>query len=249
MTLIVVALARQVVIGILAIFITHTKKTYKKYRTGVCSEWMDYLCRCCSCLDNTRPSPGSDNHVLDVSPMVVGKDSVDIDLAGDAFWATVMMEKNGIDDDDIYDVHKAWSLRLMQLEMEDIKAEIELVRLEEQLVKETKRSETRIEDDPNDIRPEPEQVEASANKDDSRESGNSVLNINKEILECKATRRRFHILGHQVNLLSEAADNVQLKCIQKRVVCWQNIINYLLYIVFVCNAFITGMGVKVSKCD
>ena len=161
--------------------------------------------------------------------MIFGKDSVDIDLAGDAFWATVMMEKNGIDDDDIYDLHKAWSLRLMQLEMEDIKAEIELVRLEEQLVKETKRSETSMEDNPNDIRPEPEQVEVSSNKHDSRESGNSVLDTTKEILECKATRRRFHTLGRQVNLLSEAADNVQLKCIQKRVVCWQNIINYLLY--------------------
>ena len=180
--------------------------------------------------------------------MVVGKDSVDIDLAGDAFWSTVMMEKNGIDDDDIYDLHKAWSLRQMQLEMADIKAEIELVRLEEQLVKETKRSETSIEDDPNDIRPEPEQVEATANKHDSGESVNSVLGIQKEILECKATRRRFHILGRQVNLLSEAADNVQLKGIQKRVACWQHVINYLLYTIFVCNAFITGMGVKVSKC-
>ena len=95
--------------------------------------------------------------------MVVGKDSVDIDLAGDAFWATVMMEQNGIDDDDIYDQHKAWSLRLMQLEMEDIKAEIELVRLEEQLVNETKRSEMRKEDDPNDDRPVPEQIEVSLN--------------------------------------------------------------------------------------
>ena len=76
-----------------------------------------------------------------------------------------------------------------------------------------------------------------------------MLDTQKEILECMATRRRFHILGRQVNLLSEAADNVQLKGIQKRVACWQHdVINYLLYTVFVCNAFATGMGVKVSKC-
>ena len=191
-------------------------------------------------------SPGVDNQALEISSIEValGKDVIDgnsrspVDVASDALWTTGMTAKNGMFDT-LYEKHEMLSMRLMDAEMENIEAEIQLERLKIQLEKETKR------------RHRPEAIEENASIDtvdgpESHESDFRVLNIEQNVEKCEASKRRLLVLRRQVALLSGAADDAQSDFILKKVSFWQHVINYLLYIVFICNAFITGMGVTGS---
>ena len=173
-----------------------------------------------------------------------------VDVASDSLWTTGMTAKNGMVDT-LYEQHESLSMRLMQAEMENIEAEVELERLKMQLEKETKRRhrpETIGENASINTVDGSELVhgETAVSKNESHEFDIRVLKIEHDVQKCDAAKRRLLVLRRQVTLLSGAADDAQSDYILKKVSFWQNVINYLLYIVFICNAFITGMGVTGS---
>ena len=90
---------------------------------------------------------------------------------------------------------------------------------------------------------EARQKRVDGNEKDTGESQKRLLEIEAEIVKCEATIRRLDVLRRQDKLLSGYDDDAQMSNVLKKVSFWQNVINYLLYTVFICNAFITGLGV------
>ena len=86
-------------------------------------------------------------------------------------------------------------------------------------------------------------MEAGQEDNDSEESHKRLLNIEARIVKCEATIRRLDVLRLQDKLLSGYVDEAEADRVLKKVSFWHNVINYLLYTVFICNAFITGLGV------
>ena len=70
-----------------------------------------------------------------------------------------------------------------------------------------------------------------------------LLDIDAGLQQCGATMRRLDVLRRQNELLS---GNVE-EAVLKRVTFWQNTINYLLYVVFACNAFIASFGMTLGS--
>ena len=147
--------------------------------------------------------------------------------------------------EDLYRLHESLSKELMKAEMENIKVEIKLERLNAQLEKETKRRHRPeiIEENASidTVRDGPEFDEFAVSKKESHES--DMSDIEQDVRECEETKQHLLALRRQVTLLSGAADEAQSDYILKKVSFWQHVINYLLYIVFICNAFIAGLGV------
>ena len=254
--LIVFALAVQVVVGFLAIFITHTRNYHKKFRDDMCSEFTALWCRC---FFRDRKHPllnGVDNPGLDVSvPEVeIGKKVPDDGLrngltsTGDRVLTSPTVTKNGIGviATDINECITSVCAQLMQAKLAAIEAEAEWDSLNFQLEKETKRRRdvtitleaATKEAGSSDVTENTEKT-----KQEQRESEKRVAELNEGIAACDATIRRVEILRRQDKLLAGYDDNSLEQHVLKKVSFWQNVINYLLYIVFVCNIFITGLGV------
>ncbi|KAI0235232.1 hypothetical protein LSAT2_014290 [Lamellibrachia satsuma] len=290
--LIVIALVLQVVIGIIAIFVTHTRNYYEKYHSDMCSEFTSDWFKCFWRDHNDAPPQGVVNLGLDVSSVevVVGEDALGcgprngVAATGDLAWKLSTTTKKGVDAVTA-EINESISVRLLQAELSAIEAEAELHRLNQQLARETKRFETykvndsnrHAEDSPSDLTKalevtheevdssdltkaleagpevvgsslitqalEARQKRVNGNEKDMGESQKRLLEIEAEIVKCEATIRRLDVLRRQDKLLSGYVDDAQMANVLKKVSFWQNVINYLLYTVFICNAFITGLGV------
>ena len=75
------------------------------------------------------------------------------------------------------------------------------------------------------------------------ETQKQVLTIKSSMAKCEAIIRRVDVLRSQEKVLASYVDDALAETVLKKVSFWQNVINYLLYMVFICNAFITGLGV------
>ena len=193
---------------------------------------------------------------LDASTVevVIGKDVLAGDsrkgeeAVGDHAWKIPIAKKDGLDKV-TKDVHESLSVRLLQAELSAIEAEAELDRLNRLLEREMKRRESFEANKVSDRRHHNEDGSSDmtkaleAGENDSEESHNRLLEIETEIVKCETTIRRLDVLRRQDKLLSGYVDEAEADSVLKKVSFWQNVINYLLYTVFICNAFITGLGV------
>ena len=195
---------------------------------------------------------------LDASTVevVIGEDAVGggsrngEEAVGDHVWKIPIAKNEGL-----YtvtkDVHDSLSVRLLQAELAAIQAEVELDRLNGLFERETKRRESFEANKVNDRRHHNEDgssdmtkaLQAEQGKIDSMESHKRLLEIEAGIVKCDTTIRRLDVLRGQDKLLSGYVDEAEADSVLKKVSFWQNVINYLLYTVFICNAFITGLGV------
>ena len=144
------------------------------------------------------------------------------------------------------------TVQLLQAKFDAINASAELVRLKRQLTKETNRhadvtkaSEARQEEvESSDMNKglEDRENEGDGNERDTSKPQTRLQKIELGIANCEATIRHLEVLQRQEKLVSGYADDIQMNNIMKKVTYWQSAINYLLYVVFICNAFITGLG-------
>ena len=141
-------------------------------------------------------------------------------------------------------VYDTMTVRLMQAELTSIEAQAELDLLKEHLASITDGADDGNEghhgDGLFDAMKETgaEQVDANA-----LEIQKQVLTIKTSMAKCEASIRRVDVLRSQEKVLASYVDDALAEAVLKKVSFWQNVINYLLYIVFICNAFITGLGV------
>ena len=196
---------------------------------------------------------GSDASTVEV---VIGKDALGGGMrkgekaVGDHVWKIQIAKKDGLDTV-AKDVHESLSVQLLQAELAAIEAEAELDRLNGLHEREAKRRENFEANKVNDRRHHKEDgssdmtkaLEAEQGNIDSMESHKRLLEIETGIVKCETTIRRLDVLRRQDKLLSGYVDEAEADIVLKKVSFWQNVINYLLYTVFICNAFITGLGV------
>ena len=233
----------------------------------MCSEFTAYWCKCFSCCNNktSKTVTGMDNPGLDVSriEVVVGEDALgdgnrnSTNATSNPMWVLPEATKAGLHAV-ARDVHVSFSVRLLQAELAAIEAEAELVDLNRQLERETKRLDTfiidkvkdRVRHTDNDVT---KSLEAGENQVSSvletsqekhfTESQKRIGEIEEKIVKCEAIIRHLKIVRRQKDLLGDHVDETKANNVLKKVQFWQNVINYLLYLVFICNAFITGLGV------
>ena len=228
--LIVCALAIQVVVGFLAMFVTHTRNYHKRFRDAKMSEFISLWRRCFF-----REPKESCSNSVDKPDKGVSIPKVE----------TPTVTKNGIcvNANDIAAVlHK----QLVQAKLAAIEAEAERDSLNLQLEMETKRRrdvaitlEAAVKEAvSSDVTGHLEKT-----KQEQSESGKSLAELEKGIAGCDATINQVDVLRRQDQLMVEYHENKLEQYVLKKVSFWQNIINYLLYTVFVCNVFITGLGV------
>ena len=229
----------------------------------MCSEMKAYWCKCFSCCKNetSKTVTGMDNPNLDVSriEVLVGEDALD---DGHRKSTTPMWVLPEATHDGLHavarDVHVSFSVRLLQAELAAIEAEAELVGLNRQLERETKRHDTFIIDKVKDrVRHTDNDVTKSLEAGDNQvssaletsqekhftESQKRIREIEEKIVKCEAIIRHVKVVRRQKDLLGDHVDERKASNVLKKVQFWQNVINYLLYVVFICNAFITGLGV------
>ena len=118
--------------------------------------------------------------------------------------------------DDDYAVFQS---ALLKSELKSAKAEVELSYLHAELTK----------------------LEAAmaATDDEGDMTRATVVRLRRRVEECEETRRATAMMHKENEILLSVVEEE----IMKRVTFWQNLLNYILYIVFICNAFITGLGV------
>ncbi|KAK2181452.1 hypothetical protein NP493_397g01010 [Ridgeia piscesae] len=258
--LIGIALAIQVVIGILAIFVTHTRNYYKKYRTDMCSETGATLCGCFPCCDKTARATGVDSHGLGVSTVELVVDETlggrttqnSSEAADDNKWVLPEASKDGLESV-TRDVHLSMTVRLLRAELAAIEAEAELKKLNRQLENESKQPESSATENGTNggtSSPEAGQNEETQKKKDPKETAKRIhemkartLNVESLVVRGCLYAQRLDVLWHNEYALAGYDDNSLEQHVLKKVSFWQNVINYLLYIVFVCNIFVTGLGV------
>ena len=204
-----------------------------------------------------------DNPGLDVSriEVVVGEDALDngnrnsTNAAANPMWVLPEATKAGLHAV-ARDVHVSFSVRLLQAELAAIEAEAELADLNRQLERETRRLDTfiidkvkdRVRHTDNDVTKSLEAGENQSALESSQEkrfteSQNRISEIEEKIIKCEAIVRHLKVIRRQKDLLGDHVDETKASNVLKKVQFWQNVINYLLYVVFICNAFITGLGV------
>ena len=139
-----------------------------------------------------------------------------------------------------------WEEQLQQAELAAIEAEVERDHLNMQMEKESKRRR----DITRALQAAQKEVGSSDGKHDLEKSRRDLEQTEKRVAEieaglqqCEATMRRLGVLRRKNELLSS---NVE-EAVMKRVTFWQNAINYLLYVVFVCNAFIAIFGMTLGN--
>ena len=154
-------------------------------------------------------------------------------------------------------MQESLSVRHMRAEIRAIEAQEDLDRLRRDYLKEKKRMMNSKKAQANDVEHLTEGVpnaytiaveawkdDVSANRADLTQNQKRLMAIEAMIAKCEATIRRANVLRRQHELLTTYVDGTQNEEMLKNVSFWQNIINYLLYAVFTCNAFITGLGVS-----
>ena len=276
--LIVLALVLQVIVGVLAIFVTQTRNYYQKYHSDMCEEFRANWCACISRQRDSRPTSGVDNlgfrttsgvdnigcrPTSGVDNLGLNVSSVEVhveeeELGGikrnglgalmDPAWSLPTASNTDLDEL-ASDMEESVSVRLMRAEIIAIEAQVELDRLNLDHAREKKRtlsssmgkvSGSEIHTDV----PEAGQEETCATGTVQSETHKRLMTIEADIAKCEATIKRALVLRRQHEFLSTYVDGTHDEEILKKVSFWQNVINYLLYAVFTCNAFITGLGVS-----
>ena len=140
------------------------------------------------------------------------------------------------------EVYDTMAVRLMQAELTAIESQTELDLLKGHLTSVTDGigKEGHEGDGLSDATHEAVAAVGDAN---ALEIQKQVLTIKSSMAKCEAIIRRVDVLRSQEKVLASYLDDALAETVLKKVSFWQNVINYLLYIVFICNAFITGLGV------
>ena len=140
------------------------------------------------------------------------------------------------------EVYDTMTVRLMQAELTAIESQAELDLLKEHLASITDGigKEGHEGDGLFDAIHEAGPAVGDAN---ALEIQKQVLTIKSSMAKCEASIRRVDVLRSQEKVLASYVDDALAETVLKKVSFWQNVINYLLYMVFICNAFITGLGV------
>ena len=117
--MLVIVITTEVLVGLLAIFVTHTRNYYKEYQHDMCSKFTAFWCKLFSHKrKHARPNE-VDNPGLDVS-------SVDVEGGNDAFCGGL---RTGV---------PIWEEQLQQAELAAIEADVDRANLILQMDKETK---------------------------------------------------------------------------------------------------------------
>ena len=89
----------------------------------------------------------------------------------------------------------------------------------------------------------------STMRNEDAESTPDRRRVETEITECEQTISRFEreirmrqIIESQNFIMENVVDDVRNKYVLRRLSFWQQTLNYTLYLIFICNAFITGLG-------
>ena len=176
--------------------------------------------------------------------------------AEDPKWVLPETSKDGLESV-TRDVHLSMTVRLLRAELTAIEAEAELKKLNRQLenleneMKQPESSATESGASEGTNSPESGQNEAGSvsvpeaqKTKDPKETAKRIQETKAKTLECEEALQQVSVLRRQNELLCRYVGDSDANNILKRVQYWQNFINYLLYIVFICNAFITGLGVS-----
>ena len=168
------------------------------------------------------------------------------EAADDTKWVLPEASKDGLESV-TRDVHLSMTVRLLRAELAAIEAEAELKKLNRQLENESKQPESSATENGTNggtSSPEAGQNEETQKKKDPKETAKRIHEMKARTLKCDETLQQVSVLRRQNELLCRYIGDSDADNILKRVQFWQNFINYLLYIVFICNAFITGLGVS-----
>ena len=68
----------------------------------------------------------------------------------------------------------------------------------------------------------------------------AIVNYEREI-------RMNQVVEKQYDIISDAVDDLRKKYVLRKVSFWQHTLNYMLYLIFIFNAFITGLGVSSTE--
>ena len=199
---------------------------------------------------------GSDNLALRVS-------SVEVQVGEEEFGRVKRKSGGGLNDPEwnlptasiknMYEsagsMEEALSVWLMRAEINAIEAQVDLGRhtrdREREKTRKLRSNIGKANDRESDTAvPEAVQEETGASSTARSDAQERLTAIEAEIAKCEATIRRADVLRRQHEFLSTHVVGTHDEDVLKKVSFWQNIINYLLYAVFTCNAFITGLGVS-----
>ena len=79
------------------------------------------------------------------------------------------------------------------------------------------------------------------------EISSQLEKANKEKTGYAEIQRTLHISTAQGKILTETANEIQKSKVLKIISYWQHVLNYIFYIVFIINIFITGLGIAGSE--
>ena len=79
------------------------------------------------------------------------------------------------------------------------------------------------------------------------EISSQLEKANKEKKGYAEIQRTLHISTAQGKILTETANEIQKSKVLKIISYWQHVLNYIFYIVFILNIFITGLGIAGSE--
>ena len=87
-----------------------------------------------------------------------------------------------------------------------------------------------------------DQLSDSEFQDKISEISSQIEKANKEKTGYAEIQRTLQISTAQGKILTETANEIKKSKVLKIISYWQHVLNYIFYIVFILNIFITGLG-------
>ena len=231
LVLIGIVLASQVVVGILSLLVSHMKAHFVMHSEGSCSSvWSHFDCFRHGSARNRIANNDARTSAQSRETVVNQKHQANVVIDSDwhshrrRTYRNVMMTEGEVE---IMRRHDHLSAALMESNITSVEAHIQSDYLRRQLQR---------------LHAEHGQTV----QDLSTASGT----VEVEIYECTqrieqyAEKLRLNKVIHgQYDMVHDAAEDIRKNHALKRVSFWQHNMNYLLYFVFICNTFITGLGI------
>lgn len=248
LSLISLSLALQILVGLISIFTINTKSYYESFRNHSLHDCCAMVCQCrIKRKKKRKEAPKEQDRGKQMTEFIdcmyvksrTIQEEMDEEEAASGccpFICTTRILSNF--EYGVLEKHEADIQRLIHAEVSSVEIGEELQYLTK-AVQDAKAEQARLEVLAEDPKADKEGISAKL-----RALSDELAEAQKRKQDYEAKMKDTRILKGQCQAVQRYADAIVKNQVLKNVAFWQHGINYLLYVVFILNAFITGLGIS-----